>query len=231
MPAPGEYVLDVESLPVGRIDSVIRSVSGVRLVVARAFSRGGFIACAERHVARTEHDSLGLVWHSLGIGADALARTGVYRREMGRLVPDPFPAPYGAPRPDEVVAAEVRAALDEDPLTRGAELSVGLSHGVVVLSGWIDTVGGKVIAERIARVTPGVWDAVNRLSSDDELLGAARSAVRRSGAPADSVHDVRVRHGGVTLTLLPGGEGAADALRAACAEVPGVRSVEVTLNA
>jgi hypothetical protein len=224
-------VLDAEGIAVGRIDSVLRSASGVRLVMARAFSRGGFIACLADRIAQTESDAFGLVWHTLAIGIEELTEGGVYRREMGRLVRDPFPAPYGATRPDDVVLTDVRAALDEDALTRNAELTVRVSHGVAVLSGWIDTVGGKVIAERIARVTPGVWDAVNRLTSDDELLGALRSGVRRAGGIADSVQAVRVQRGAVRLTLLPGGESAAEALRAACLAVPGVREVEVALIA
>src|SRR5687767_11556172 len=98
--------------------------------MARAFSRGGFIACLADHIARTESDHFDLVWHTLRIGIEELTRGGVYRREMGRLVRDPFPSPYGAARPDEVVLTDVRAALSEDALTRDGELSVGVSHGV-----------------------------------------------------------------------------------------------------
>ena len=228
MSAPGDYVLDSRGGAVGRIESVLTSASGVRLVVARAFSKYGYVVCARGDVARSETDPLGLTWHTLSVTADDVAKAGVFRRELGRLVKDPFPLPYGAPRPDAEARAELAAALAEDPLTGDGDIAARVSQGVAVLDGWIPTVGGKVIAERIARTIPGVWDAVNRLVSDDELVGAVRAHVRRAGALADAIQELKVEHAAVRITLLPGHDVDSDALRRVAAEVPGVRAVELT---
>ena len=228
MPAPGDYVLDSRGAAVGRIESVLTSVSGVRLVVARAFAKYGYVVCASGDVARTDTDAYGLTWHSLSITAEDAARAGVFRRELGRLVRDPFPMPFGAPRADDAAEAELGAALLDDPLTRDGEIAAHVTHGVAVLDGWIPTVGGKVIAERIARTIPGVWDAVNRLTSDDELVGAVRAHVRRAGSIADAIQDLKVERGTVRITLLPDGAAAADELKRVAAEVPGVRGVALT---
>jgi hypothetical protein len=157
---------------------------------------------------------------------EEVARNGVFRRELGRLVRDPFPLVFGVARSDDVTQAELRAALTEDALTREAEIDARVTHGVAVLAGWIPTVGGKVVAERIARTTPGVWDAVNRLTSDDELVGAVRAHVRRAGAIADVIQDLKVERGTVRITLLPGGADAWNEMRRVAGEVPGVRTVE-----
>ena len=207
---------------------MLSSASGVRLVVARAFSRAGYVVCPAGDVTRSETDARGLVWHTVRTGIDEIARAGVYRREMGRLVRDPFPMPYGAPKPDDVVAHDLRGALSDDALTSDAEVDVYVRHGVALLEGWIGTVGGKVIAERIARTTPGVWDAINRLTSDDELVGAVRAHVRRAGSVADAIQDLKVVRGTVRITLLPGSTGPTAELENAALEVPGVRSVELT---
>ena len=219
--------MDSRGGAVGRIESELSSASGVRLVVARAFSKYGYVVCARGDVARSETDRLGLTWHTLSVTADDVARAGVFRRELGRLVKDPFPMPYGAPRPDAETQAELTAALADDPLTGDGEIAAHVAHGVAVLEGWIPTVGGKVIAERIARTVPGVWDAVNRLVSDDELVGAVRAHVRRAGALADAIQELRVERAIVRITLLPGDAGDPDALRRVAAEVPGVRAVEL----
>jgi hypothetical protein len=225
--APGDYVLDSRGVAVGRIESVLTSASGVRLVVARAFSKYGYVVCARSEVALSQTDPRGLTWHTLSVTADAVARAGVFRRELGRLVKDPFPMPFGAPRLDGEAQAELTAALAEDPLTGDGDIAAHVSHGVAVLEGWIPTVGGKVIAERIARTIRGVWDAVNRLVSDDELVGAVRAHVRRTGSLADAIQELKVERATVRITLLPGHDGHSDALRRAAAEVPGVRAVEL----
>ena len=227
MPAPGDYVLDSSGAPVGRVESVLSSASGVRLVVARAFSRAGYVVCKAADVVRTETDENGLVWHTVGRGVEEIVRTGVFRREMGRLVRDRFPMPFGASLPDEVAEADLRGAFANDALTRDGEVEVRVKHGVAVLEGWIGTVGGKVIAERIARTTPGVWDAVNRLTSDDELVGAVRAHVRRAGAIADVIQDLKVARGTVRITLLPNVDAAPAELERVTREVPGVRGFEL----
>ncbi|MGI8423871.1 MAG: BON domain-containing protein [Chloroflexota bacterium] len=227
MQAPGDYVLDSAGAAVGRVERALPVASGECLVVARAFSRTGYVVCKASDVVGSETDERGLVWHTLRMGMEAVLRVGVFRREMGRLVKDLHPAPYGAAKPDPAVEADLREAFEEDSLTRDGEMETRVTHGVAVLSGWIDTVGGKVVAERIARSTPGVWDAVNRLTSDDELVGAVRRAVRGAGRISDAIQDLKVRRGAVQISLLPGAGDVAAEIAAVCAAVPAVRTVEV----
>ena len=231
--AAGEYVIDIAGAPVGRIEGVLETSRGVRLVVARAFTRGSFSVLEGVELTGREVDARGVAWHRIGNSMEAVLGRGSLRREMGRLVADPFPAPFGAPQPDGDVERELRDALEQDWLTKGARVETSVVHGVAVLEGLIGTVGGKVAAERLARTTAGVWDVINRLFSDEELLAVVRSAVRRAGNAADVVHDVRVAGGEVRLTLLPDSalpdpsvEDVRQArLRAAVLAVPGVRGV------
>ena len=226
-------MLGADGTAVGRVESVLSSASGERLLIARAFSKGGYVVVARSDVASTEADGDGLTWHTLSLDGAEVASRGVFRRSLGRLMPDPFPAPYGQPRPDDEAEAELRATLRDDPLTREEEIEPRVRHGVAVLEGLIGTVGGKVVAERLARTTPGVWDALNRLHSDEELLSAVRVAVRRAGAIADAIQDVSVARGVVTVSLLSETTAAVERaeIERACRTVPGVRAVEVRIAA
>jgi hypothetical protein len=200
----GDYVLADDGAPVGRVESVLRSASGDRLLIARAFSRGGYLNAPVSEIGRSEDDpKLGLRWHSLCVPVQTLLSRGIFKRVMGRLVPDAYPSAFGSPRDDAEARADVLAALANEPLTREIGLNVHVRHGVAILEGIIGTVGGKVVAERIARVTPGVWDAVNRIVADEELSGAIRARLRLDGRLAAAIRDVSVKQGEITLDLLP----------------------------
>jgi hypothetical protein len=227
--AAGDYVLSArpDLRPVGRVDVVLEAASGTRLVIARAYARGSFVVAAAVELAGSEVSSeTGLRWHVLGVPVESLEARGIYRREMGRLTRDPFPTVFGAPRDDAEAAGEVRRALAEDALTRDGEITVRVRHGVAVLEGNLGTVGGKVAAERLARTTPGIWDVVNRLSSDEELGAAVRGRLRFEERVAEGVRDVVARGGVVEVTLLPGFGHLADDVRRLCADVPGLRRLD-----
>jgi len=225
--SPGDYVLAGDE-PVGRVESVLHAASGDRLVIVRAFTRTSYVVAVTSDLARSDYDGdMGLTWHTLAVPFETLLARGMFRREMGRLVRDPLPHVWGASRPDDVVQAGLRADLEQDPLTRDSELSVRVSRGVAVLEGWIGTVGGKVVAERLARTTPGVWDAANRLASDEELVGAVGPRLRTDPEVAAAVGTVAIRLGQVRVSLLPGKDVSPDRVEALCRAVPGVREVTV----
>ncbi len=223
--SPGDYVLAGDE-PVGRVESILHAASGDRLVIVRAFTRTSYVVAVASDIARSEHDAaVRLTWHTLAVSLETLLGRGTFRREMGRLVRDPLPHVWGASRPNDVVQAELRVDLEQDPLTRDSELLVRVSRGVAVLEGWIGTVGGKVVAERLARTTPGVWDAVNRLASDEELVGAVGPRLRTDPEVAAAVGAVAIRLGQVRVSLLPGKDVSPDRVEALCLAVPGVREV------
>ncbi len=208
------------------MDVVLELASGTRLVIARAYSRGSFVVATTAELAGTETDSeTGLRWHILGVTPETLAARGVFRREMGRLTRDPLPTMFGSPRDDAEAAADVQQALAEDGMTRDGDITVRVQQGVAVLEGGLGTVGGKVAAERLARTTPGIWDAVNRLVSDEELGALVRGRLRVEGLVADGVQDVAAHGSVVEVTLLPGYGRLADDVRRVCADVPGLREL------
>jgi len=224
---PGGYVLAGDE-PAGRIESVLHAASGDRLVIVRAFSRTNYLVGMASDIGHSEHDAdMDLTWHRLAVPIETLLARGTFRREMGRLVPDPHPHVWGAARPDSVVEADLREDLKQDPLTRDGELVVRVSRGVAVLEGWTGTVGGKVVAERLARTTPGVWDAVNRVASDEELIGALGPQLRTDPLVAAAVGAVAIKLGRVRVSLLLVKEVSPGRVEALCRAVPGVRDVIV----
>jgi hypothetical protein len=67
--------------------------------------------------------------------------------------------------------------LAADPLAEDGEIDLRVRHGVAVLDGWVRTVASKVQGERLARTTPGIWEARNRLFSDEEVTALVRARV------------------------------------------------------
>ncbi|HEV2124316.1 MAG TPA: BON domain-containing protein [Chloroflexota bacterium] len=225
---PGDFFLSADDLPVGRLESALNAASGVRLLIARAYAPRAYVYTRHTDVRRSTDDPVtALRWHELEISAEELLRRGTFLREMGRLSRDPFPSPPRTPPDHKAAAAEVGRALDEDPLTTGSEIAAMVQHGVAVLDGWLDTVGGKVAADRLARTTPGIWDAVNRLYSDEELNAAVRTYLRSRVELAPAIQDVKVTSGRVTITVIRDAsmlEQAAQHIRVA---VPGIRAITV----
>ena len=190
------------AVPLGKIDAVLPARSGARIVVERAFQPGRFTPIAAADVAGSEDDpATGLRWHRLALTAADLAHLPLYRRDLGRLVPDPLRHLPTAPAPDQATREQVTAALGSDPLTAPSELGVLVVHGIALLDGWVQTLGAKVVAERIARTTPGVWDVKNRLISDEELAALARSAALADPALAALIDSIKVDLGRVVVRL------------------------------
>lgn len=227
---PGDFVLSAPPAlePAGRIESVLHARSGERLLIALAFSRGRYIVCAPQEIVSTDDDSVtGLRWHTLDVKLSDLLARGTFRRVAGRLTPDPLPSTYGAPHPDADTAAEIGTAIAAAPLTKDAEIVAVVRRGVAVIDGWIGTVAGKVAAERITRLIPGVWEAVNRIVSDEELRAAVGDRLRADERFAQDVEELALRHGRVTITLRPGSPPHTVAAIERAVALPGVREVAV----
>jgi osmotically-inducible protein OsmY len=62
---------------------------------------------------------------------------------------------------DATITGKVKADLIEDPLTKGREISVTTAHGVVHLSGFVDSKEQRDEALRVAQAVPGVRNVDN----------------------------------------------------------------------
>lgn len=64
---------------------------------------------------------------------------------------------------DTTITSKVKADFIEDPLTKGREISVTTEHGVVHLSGFVDSPEQRSEAVRVAKAVPGVRRVDNEL--------------------------------------------------------------------
>jgi hypothetical protein len=218
--------------PVGVVERVLPSSQGFQLLVQRAFAYGSYLVLPASGIAAVEDDvALGLRWIVARGRVAELAATGVFRREVGRLRPDPFPAERPERRSDaddEGTAQAIGLALASDPLSGGSDLTVRVRHGVALLEGWTRTVAGKVQADRLARTTPGIWEVRNRLMSDEEGHVLVRAALQTRPHVAAVVADYRIFLGRVVVELLPGASAAMeDEVTRAVAAVAMVRQTNV----
>jgi hypothetical protein len=222
---PGEA-----ATPVGEVERVLETSLGPRLLVARAFAPGRYVVVAGDEVDGVEEEGVAdvpLRWATVRLPVDTLIGRGTFRREMGRLRPDPL-APGPPPAPDDARSQDqLAAALRADPLVNagGAEVTLRVRHGVAVLRGWVRTVAGKVQASALARGTPGIWTARSVLFSDEEIGVGVQAALRAREDVAAGVEGYRVDLGAVVLRLHPAASPAVAgwAVQAALG-APGVRS-------
>jgi hypothetical protein len=218
-------------LPVGKIDAVLHARAGDQLVIERAYQPGRFTSLPATQVIKTTDVPAGARWHEVDVDAAHLAQLPVYRRVLGRLTGDPVRLLPAAPPDDAAARQALLQAMREDPLTAGADLQVHVRHGVVFLSGTIASVGAKVIAERLARTTPGIWDARNSVISDEELSAVARSRALADPHLASVVEEIKVEGGGLYLRLRS--TAGPEALRAAVAliKLPGCNAMRIARSA
>ncbi|MBU6288590.1 MAG: hypothetical protein KGS10_10555 [Chloroflexi bacterium] len=206
-PRSGDVVVDREQMPVGIVNAVIRPPSGVRLVVALAGIRDRYVVVPASHLSGVVEPPFGPATRivSSSLRHDILGGT-VYRREMGRLVPQGsraeqvrFPPPSGWEAADNQSQAEVRAGLAEAVLTAGEPVDIDAWHGVIHLHGRISTDAGAIEALRIAHGASGVWHAVTTVISDEALRMRLRRHVQRSEVAA-SVASISVNRGDGLVT-------------------------------
>jgi osmotically-inducible protein OsmY len=64
---------------------------------------------------------------------------------------------------DSVITGKVKAALVADPTTKAHQISVETFHGVVQLSGFVDSSEAKMRASQVAENVEGVKNVKNEL--------------------------------------------------------------------
>ena len=131
-------------------------------------------------------------------------------------------------RPDNVIAAEVDRALWNDDVLRQSdyhEINVTVSHGIVILNGYVMTGSIKARAERATRRVLDVLGVENHLIPDDQVVIAVAQALAHDARTREQRVYVNARSGFVSLS----GNVSSTAVRAAVEEcaagVPVVRGV------
>ncbi len=135
-------------------------------------------------------------------------------------------------RPDTEIAHAVRDLLDQDRSFDATSIQVRVSHGVVKLTGTIDTTLHRRFAGALCWWIPGVRDVVNDLDviypepENDERLAETIQAVMEKDPFVDRTEILVLSHGGVvTLAGTVGGEDAREAAESDAWAVEGVRDV------
>ena len=246
---PGDLVITSPPVEaVGRVDRVLETSRGQRLVVERAYAPGTFVVLDGAGLTPSDAVAAaatgssgdpggggfaapGPRWVTSAARPAALLAGGVFRRVLGRLQPDPSAtgAPAAALAPPAGDDDAIRDALDgilrADPLIAGGEIRLAVRHGVALLGGWVPTVAAKVQAYRLSRTAPGVWEAQASLASDEEIRLLVGRALRARPELAAGVSGLDVALGRVTVALLPDTPAAlATGVLRAVRTVPGVRA-------
>jgi osmotically-inducible protein OsmY len=132
---------------------------------------------------------------------------------------------------DVRVREHVVHQLDWDPEVDASEIGVSARDGVVMLSGYIDTYGGKLATERAAKRVRGVRGVANELEvrlkigrTDADIAGDAVRALDLRGTVPATVQAV-VHDGHVTLTGKVGWLYQARDAEKAVRHITGVRGV------
>ncbi len=135
-------------------------------------------------------------------------------------------------RPDSEIARATRNSLDQDRSIDATSIQVHVAHGVVRLTGTIDTTLHRRFAGALCWWVPGVRDVVNDLDvvypepENDERIAETIQAVMEKDPLVDRTEILVLAHGGVvTLTGTVGGEDARDAAESDAWIVEGVRDV------
>lgn len=138
---------------------------------------------------------------------------------------------------DATVTSKVRADLIEDPLTKARDISVTTDHGIVQLSGFVDSKEQRDEAVRIAKAVSGVRSVQDELHMKADSEGVATAdddgAITRrvkdalDANPATNTHDIKVRtsNGVVELSGFIDSDDQRDMAATIAKSVQGVRSV------
>ncbi len=140
-------------------------------------------------------------------------------------------------RLDTQIRGDVVTALAVDPATDALQIDVTVDHGVVALSGEVDSYSEKILAEDVAEQVKGVIDVKNLLTydfatdqTDAEIKADVQSRLRSDASIDAALIDVAVDDGKVTLS---GSVGSATEKNEAETEawwVAGVKSVTNSLD-
>ena len=147
---------------------------------------------------------------------------------------------------DSTIAANVKAALVQDPTTRASNISVNAMHGVVELTGFVDNPDQRHEAARVASNVAGVHSVDNELHvnspdgypngsvgsamSDDAITARVHAALASDPAAQGSQIKVSTYHGVVQLAGFVNSNSVRDEAGNVAGSVQGVRSVENDLK-
>ena len=146
---------------------------------------------------------------------------------------------------DSTIAANVKAALVQDPTTRASNISVNTIHGVVELTGFVDTPDQRHEAARVASSVGGVRSVDNELHvngpsssppavssalSDDAITARVQAALASDPGTAGSQIKVSTDRGVVQLAGFVGSNSVRDEAGNVAGNVQGVRSVDNDLR-
>jgi osmotically-inducible protein OsmY len=114
--------------------------------------------------------------------------------------------PAADPLPDDQIKVNVETALDWSPELDANRIDATVTTGVVTLSGTVDALWKKTLAEEIISNVSGVTGLVNDLvaaptkdESDEEIAATLIAALQRYFLSFDDNIDLRVANGVVTL--------------------------------
>jgi hyperosmotically inducible periplasmic protein len=143
---------------------------------------------------------------------------------------------------DATLSANVKAALVQDPVTRASNISVNTMHGVVELSGFVETPGQRHDAARVASNVSGVRSVNNELqiTNPNEVVGtamsddavSARVAAALSSDPTTQGAPIKVSsyRGVVQLAGFVSSNAQRDAAASVAGSVQGVRTIDNDLR-
>ncbi len=108
---------------------------------------------------------------------------------------------------DKAIGEALNLALQLNPRTSGFKIHHDVNTGVARLSGIVDNLRAKQVAETIAENTLGVWRVKNRIKvrtkhmvSDAQVSNQVKTAIENSPSMTAGDVKVRARNGLVTLT-------------------------------
>lgn len=195
---PGDILIASDSHPVGIIEHVLHPTSGILLVIERAWAQRQYVVASATMVYSSEQPFGTTSWHTLSVPLATVISRGVYRRVMGRLVPDPhrgdIPRPH-SPANDTAAASAILPLLASQPLTAAQPVTCTVRHGVACLGGRISTDAGSLEASHLARSVTDVWHVLVNVVSDEALVSHLRRAIRTDTESVPHVLTVSVRDG------------------------------------
>jgi hyperosmotically inducible protein len=146
---------------------------------------------------------------------------------------------------DSTVAANVKAALVQDPTTRASNISVNTMHGVVELTGFVDTPEQRHEAARVAGNVAGVRSVDNELHvnspngspavvgsamSDEAITARVQAALASDTGTQGAQIKVSTYRGVVQLAGFVPSNSVRDEAGNVAGSVQGVRSVDNDLR-
>ncbi len=157
--------------------------------------------------------------------------------------PEPLATPAAAPPADPELAAAVKASFEGSDKLKARQIEVEAHHGVVFLTGVIDTEDARREAGRLAWRTAGVARVLNFLAVGERSVGTWVEDVMTSSKIKGKILieseiysedvDVSVSNGVVNLIGRVPSEAMRDHIERLCRETQNVKSInnELTVGA